>query len=155
MSADVHDEWIRNLLIDRPDLTRGQLERTRDLMGRHALDALVTEYDDLIPGLQLPDPGDRHVLAAAIRGRADVIVTWNLKHFPTAVLDSFGIEARHPDEFVLHPLGLSTGTVLSAARAHRESLKNPSKTESEYLEMLERQGLTQTVSVLREYIGAI
>jgi hypothetical protein len=130
-------------------------------MDRHALDALVTGYEDLIPGLQLPDPDDRHVLAAAPiysfggRGRADVIVTLNLKHFPDAVLDSFGIEARRPDEFVLHLLGLSTGAVLSAARAHRESLRNPSKTESEYLEMLERQGLTQTVSVLREYIGAI
>ena len=79
----------------------------------------------------------------------------NLKDFPDAVLDSFGIEAQHPDEFILHLLGLSPGTVLSAARAHRESLRNPPKTESEYLDTLERQGLTQTVSVLREYIGAI
>ena len=154
-STEVHEEWIRNLLINRPDLTRVQLERTRDLMDKHALDALVKDYEDLIPGLHLPDPGDRHVLAAAIRGRADVIVTMNLKDFPDAVLNSFGIEAQHPDEFILHLLGLSPGTVLSAARAHRESLKNPPKTESEYLDTLERQGLTQTVSVLREYIGAI
>jgi hypothetical protein len=79
----------------------------------------------------------------------------NLKDFPDAVLNSSGIEAQHPDEFILHLLGLSPGTVLSAARAHRESLKNPPKTESEYLDTLERQGLTQTVSVLREYMGAI
>jgi hypothetical protein len=71
-SAEVHEEWIRNLLISRPELTRMQLERTRDLMDKHALDALVTGYEDLIPGVQLPDPGDRHVLAVAIRGRADV-----------------------------------------------------------------------------------
>jgi predicted nucleic acid-binding protein len=154
-SAEVHEEWIRNLLINQPDLTRVQLERTRDLMNKHALDALVTGYEDLIPGLQLPDPADRHVLAAAIRGRADVIVTMNLKDFPEAVLESFRIEAQHPDEFILHLLGLSPGTVLSAARAHRASLKNPPKAESEYLETLERQGLTQTVSVLREFIGAI
>jgi len=63
----------------------------------------VTGYEDLIPGLHLPDPGDRHVLAAAIRGRADVIVTMNLKDFPDAVLNSFGIEAQHPDEFILQP----------------------------------------------------
>lgn len=154
-SAEVHEEWIRNLLINRPDLTRMQLERTRDLMNKHALDALVTGYEDLIPGLNLPDPSDRHVLAAAIRGRADVIVTINLKDFRDAVLGSFGIEAQHPDEFIVHLLGLSPGTMLSAARAHRESLKNPPKSESEYLDTLERQGLTQTVSVLREYIGAI
>jgi hypothetical protein len=154
-SAEVHEEWIRNLLSNRPDLTRAQLERTRDLMDKHAIDALVTGYEDLIPGLQLPDPDDRHVLAAAIRGRADVIVTMNLKDFPEAVLDSFGIEAQHPDEFILHLLGLSPDAVLSAARAHRESLRNPPKIESEYLDTLERQGLTQTVSVLREFIGAI
>lgn len=79
----------------------------------------------------------------------------NLKDFPDHVLRSFGIEAQHPDEFILHLLSLSPGSVLSAARAHRESLKNPPKTESEYLDALQRQGLTQTVSVLREYIGAI
>ena len=61
-SADVHEEWISNLLQKRPDLTRDKLERTRMLMDQHAVDALVTGYEDLIPDLQLPDPGDRHVL---------------------------------------------------------------------------------------------
>ena len=78
-SADVHEEWISSLLKKRPDLTRDKLERTRILMDQHAVDALVTDYEDLIPGLQLPDPDDRHVLAAAIRGHADVIVTINLR----------------------------------------------------------------------------
>ncbi len=72
-SAGVHEEWITALLRNRPDLSREKLERTRKLMDKHAPDALVTGYEDLIEGLQLPDPGDRHVLAAAIRGRADVI----------------------------------------------------------------------------------
>jgi predicted nucleic acid-binding protein len=74
-SADVHEEWISALLEKRPDLTRVELERTRALMDLHAVDALVTGYQDLTPGLALPDPKDRHVLAAAIRGQADVIVT--------------------------------------------------------------------------------
>lgn len=65
-SADVHEEWITALLQKRPDLTREKLARTRALMDLHAIDALVTGYEDLIPGLQLPDPNDRHVLAAAI-----------------------------------------------------------------------------------------
>ena len=149
-SADVHEEWISSLLKNRHDLTRDKLERTRMLIDKHATDALVIGYEDLIPGLQLPDPNDRHVLAAAIRGQANVIVTMNLRDFPSDVLAPFGIEAQHPDEFILHLLDLTPGAVVAAAENHRQSLKNPPKTVSEYLEMLERQGLTQTVSVLRE-----
>ena len=152
-SADVHEEWISNLLKKRPDLTRDKLERTGMLMDKHAVDALVTGYEDLIPGLQLPDPGDRHVLAAAIRGQAGVIVTMNLRDFPFDVIGLFGIEAQHPDEFVLHLLDLALDAVVTAAQNHRQSLKNPTKTVAVYLETLERQGLTQTVSVLREYMS--
>ena len=151
-SADVHEEWISNLLKKRPDLTRDKLERTRMLMDKHAVDALVTDYEDLIPGMQLPDPDDRHVLAAAIRGHADVIVTMNLRDFPSEIVGSFGIEAQHPDEFILHLLGLAPDAVVAAAQNHRQSLKNPPKTVAEYLETLDRQGLTQTASVLREYM---
>jgi hypothetical protein len=153
-SAGVHDEWMTALLRNRPDLSREKLERTRALMDKHAEDAIVTGYEDLIEGLHLPDPDDRHVLAAAIRGRADVIVTANVKDFPDDVLAPFGIEAQHPDEFIAHLIDLSPGAVIAAAERHRESLKNPAKTIGEYLEMLEREGLTQTVSVLRDYMVA-
>ena len=57
-------------------------------------DSLVTGYEPLIASLTLPDPDDRHVLAAAIAGRCDVIVTQNLKHFPDAALAPFEIEAQ-------------------------------------------------------------
>jgi len=100
-SAHIHEEWISNLLQNRPDLTRAQLERTRMLMDKHAVDALVTDYEDLIPVLHLPDPNDAHVLAAAIRGRVDVIVTMNLRDFPASTIGLLGIEAQHPDEFIL------------------------------------------------------
>ncbi|MCC6362388.1 MAG: PIN domain-containing protein [Bryobacterales bacterium] len=99
----------------------------------------------------MPDPNDRHVLAAAIRGRADVIVTRNVRDFPADVLDRFGIESQHPDEFVVHLLDLAPGSVLNAVRRHRESLRNPGKTAEQYLEMLEAEGLTETVAILREY----
>lgn len=143
-------EWISSLLVNRPDLTREKLERTRMLMDKHETDAIVTGYEDLIPVLHLPDPDDRRVLAAAIRGRADVIVTMNLKDFPAEILAPLGMEAQHPDEFVMNLLGLAPGTVLAAAQAHKESLRSPSKTVAEYLDTLERQELTQTVSVLRD-----
>ena len=153
-SDSVHEEWMTRLLKNRPDLTREKLERTRMLMDKHAEDALVTGYEDLIEGLRLPDPDDRHVLAAAIRGRADVIVTRNTKHFPNNALKPFGIAAQHPDEFVVHLLDLAPGLVIEAAQRHRESLTNPAKTVEEYLEMLEKEGLTETVATLRDYMTA-
>jgi predicted nucleic acid-binding protein len=151
-SAAVHEEWITALLRRRPDLSREKLERTRMLMDKHASDALVTGYEDLIDGLQLPDPDDRHVLAAAIHGQADVIVTLNLRDFPSKTLSQFGIEPQHPDEFILRWLDLAPGIVAAAARDHWESLKNPPKTVEEYFHALDLQGLSKTVSVLREYL---
>jgi predicted nucleic acid-binding protein len=81
-TADIHEEWIRSLLRDQPQRDRAVLERTRDLMDKAVDDCLVTGYRALIPSLDLPDPDDRHVLAAAIAGRCDVIVTQNLRDFP-------------------------------------------------------------------------
>ncbi len=152
---EIHEEWIRSLLESRPDLKREQLERTRALMNAHVRDSLVTEYQDLIPALKLPDPDDRHVLAAAIRGRASVIVTYNLSDFPDTVLSRYGIEAQHPDEFIAHLLGLDEGAVCAAAKAQRESLRKPPKTVEEYLAVLERQGLVQTVTRLRWFASLI
>jgi len=149
-SEEVHDEWIRNLLRNRPDIIRNKLERTRRLMDQAAPDALVTGYESLIDSLELPDRDDRHVLAAAIRCGASVIITLNLTDFPTPVLRNFSIEAQHPDDFVLALLDASPGFVLEAARTHRTSLKNPSKTPEEYLAELNAQGLEKSVSVLRD-----
>jgi len=138
-SAEVHDEWIRNLLKNRPDITRDKLERTRRLMDQAAPDALVTGYESLIDSLELPDRDDRHVLAAAIRCGASVIVTLNLSDFPNAALAEFGIEAQHPDDFVLSLTETFPEFVLEAARTHRASLRNPSKTRDEYLAELNTQ----------------
>src|SRR5579871_445107 len=154
-SAEVHEEWMKNLLLNRPDLSRAQLERTRDLMDKHALDALVTGYEDLIPGLHLPDPGDRHILAAAIRGRADVIVTMNLTDFPPDTLAHYGIEAQHPDDFIIHLLDLAPGTVCAAVKRQRENLHSPPKSADELLATFESHGLPQTVARLRQFIDLI
>jgi predicted nucleic acid-binding protein len=122
-SADIHEEWMSNLLKNRPDLTRAKLERTRSLMDQHALDALVTGYEDLIPKLKLPDPKDRHVLAAAIQGRANVIVTMNRRHFPAEIIAPLGLEAQHPDAFILRLIDLSPVGVLTAARRRRSPFR--------------------------------
>lgn len=147
----IHEEWIRSVLANRADLTRAQLERTRDLMNAHARDALVEDFEHLIPSITLPDPDDRHVLAAAIRGRADVIVTYNLKDFPAQALAPYGIEVQHPDEFLTHLLGLAPGLVLATLQRLRQSLKHPPVAIEDYLARLERHELSSFVAGLREF----
>lgn len=154
-SARVHEEWMSALLRERLDLTREQLDRTRRLMDAHVRDALVHNFEDLIESLHLPDPDDRHVLAAAIRGRADIILTRNLRDFPPNALDPLGIEAWHPDDFIAYLIDLAPNTVVIAAAEHRASLKNPPKTVAEYFTTLEDQGLPQTVMALRSYADGI
>jgi predicted nucleic acid-binding protein len=151
----IHEEWIAGLLKQRSDLKREQLERTRELMNAHVRDCLVSGYESLISAITLPDPKDRHVLAAAVKSGADMIVTYNLKDFPEDCLAPYGIEAAHPDDFINYQLDLAPNIVCAAAKRHRESLKKPPKNVADYLESLERQGLTQTVSVLKEYAELI
>jgi predicted nucleic acid-binding protein len=146
----IHEEWIRNVLRNRSDLTLEQLTRTRNLMNTHIRDCLVDGYQALIPSLTLPDPGDRHVLAAAIRCNANVIVTFNEKDFPKERLNLYRIEAQHPDEFIRHLLELNPRVICQAAEKHRLSLKNPPKITEEYLDTLLKQGLPQTALTLRE-----
>lgn len=92
-SDDILDEMIKSVARRYPDLETSDLERTRKLMCDAVPDSLTTGYHDLIEGLDLPDPDDRHVLAAAIRSGSQVIVTENMRDFPVQVLDTYHIEA--------------------------------------------------------------
>lgn len=116
------------LLRNRPDLDRKRLERTRALMNAHTRDVLVTGYEGLIDILDLPDPDDRHVLAAAIVGRADVVITADLADFPAAALRPWGIEAQHPDEFLSGLFQESRAVFLEAVKRVRLRLNSPPKT---------------------------
>lgn len=154
-TADIHREWIDALLRNEPHRDRAALERTRDLMDKNVRDCLVTGYESLIPSLDLPDPDDRHILAAAIVGRCDAIVTQNLKDFPPEVLAPFGIETQHPDDFFCNQLSLAPGLVCSALRKVRARLINPPKTAEEYLAVLTQQGLVATVAELEQFSDLI
>jgi predicted nucleic acid-binding protein len=150
-TEDIHQEWMQSVLANRPDLSRQQLERTRELMNRAVLDCLVTDYQELIPVLTLPDPKDRHVLAAAIRCGADAIVTLNQRDFPADTLKIYGLEALHPDEFVLDLIDLDTPRVLGAVKNQRSLLRNPPSTAQELLKTLKAQGLPRSVALLEQY----
>src|SRR5437016_5795774 len=88
----IQEEWISNLLKNRGDLTRQQLERTKSLMESAVPDSVVHGYETLVPSLTLPDQNDRHVLAAAIHCKADVIITFNLADFPMSELSKYEVE---------------------------------------------------------------
>lgn len=83
---EILDETFRSIIRQRPDLDPQRLERTRTLMCAAIRDCLVVDYEPLIDAVELPDIDDRHVLAAAIKARAQIIVTSNLKDFPDSVL---------------------------------------------------------------------
>ena len=151
----IHDEWTRNVLANRPDLTPEQLDRTRQLMNAHVRGGMVSGFEHLIESVELPDPDDRHVVAAAIHAGASLIVTFNLKDFPASALERYNLHARHPDDFIVDLLDLQPAAVLKAAASHRRSLTNPPKTADEYLDTLLAQGLTQTVSSLRQWAVAL
>lgn len=150
-TQEIHREWKRNLLKNRTDLTIEQLDRTSELMDRAIPDACVYDFEDLITGLSLPDTNDRHVLAAAIRCGAGVIVTFNLKDFPDPCLAPYGVEAQHPDEFVENLFHLDQAVVIAAAQRQRQQLKLPPIAVEPFLDLLQRQGLVESVRALSAY----
>lgn len=150
-SLDVHREWIEALLQREPHRERSLLERTRDRMDSAVRDCLVTDYEEIIPSLQLPDPKDRHILAAAIKGDCNIIITQNLRHFPKTVLKPFQIEAQHPDTFLSHHLEIMPEEFCAAVSKVRARLKNPPYNVTQYLATLSRQGLTTTALMLEKF----
>lgn len=148
---EIHDEWTRNVAANRSDLSPASLLRCRNLMDEHVPDCLVTGYEPLIPTLSLPDPDDRHVLAAAIHGGASVIVTFNLADFPASVLSAYSIEAVHPDEFIMGLWDEFPAAILEAVRRQRAGLKRPPRTAAELLDSLELCRLNKLAFCLRSH----
>ncbi len=148
-TEQIHDEWMNAVLRDRPDISVEKLRRTRQLMDTHFPGAIVEGHQPLIERLELPDPHDRHVLAAAIRSGAGVIVTMNLKHFPGPVLEKLNVRAQHSDDFVCQLIELDAAAVESAVRRQRADLKNPVVSVGNFLETLSQQGLKKAVARLR------
>jgi hypothetical protein len=130
-----------------------QAERVCLAMQSAFEDASVTGYERLMLGLEnLPDVNDAHVIAAAVKTRASIIVTENLKHFPPAILDPLDLEAKTLDSFVADTIGLDTGRAVASVRRMRERLKKPEKSAEVLLLDMEARGLIQTADALREHL---
>jgi len=112
------------------------------------LDCLVEGYEKIIDGLELPDSNDRHVLAAAIKGKASVIVTFNLKDFPDENLSPYGVRAQHPDDFVLGLIARDADLVFQAFQSQQESLRNPPVSLEDLLVTFDHQGLIKSTAAL-------
>lgn len=131
---------------DRAKRARGHMEGAFG-------DAAVTGYEGLTNDLEgLPDPGDAHVIAAAVKTRASVIITDNIKHFPQRLLTPLDLEAKTPDAFIADTIDLDTGRAVAAVRQMRERLRRPEKSAETLLLDMDAAGLTETVDVLREHL---
>lgn len=150
-TTGIEEEWIRALERQRPDLT-GRLTSRRDSMRTAVPDWEVPEsaWAALASGIELPDPGDVHVLAAAIAGHADCIVTSNLKDFPAAALDAYGIEAVDPDTFIINQWDLNPVQAILAFKRMRARRRKPLSTPEDFADALEIGGLPATAERLRE-----
>lgn len=148
-TGEILDEMLGALRKNRPDIPPEKLHRLHGLMNAAVRDCLVSGYEPLIEGLKLPDPKDRHVLAAGIKTGAQVIVTRNLKHFPASDLQPWDIEAKSPDDFVLDQVGIDGRAVAACVQQIADSRTQPAEAVEDVLGQLERDGLVESVTALR------
>lgn len=148
-TEEIEQEVRRNVLKNRPEVDPARFDRTLSLMRGAVRDSIVGDYQDLVSGLSLPDPDDRHVLAAAIKCHAQVIVTANVSDFPARELSKYGVEARHPDLFVVDQIHLAPAKVAQILSEQAAGLGAPSMTVDDVLDSLARNDLLRSVALLR------
>ncbi|MFD0986186.1 PIN domain-containing protein [Methyloligella solikamskensis] len=153
-SPSILKEWVDNLLAEKPHLAVS-IESQFRAMEAAFPEALVTGFSDLIESLELPDPNDRHVLAAAIRCGAQQIVTENLKDFPEDCLKPWGLEAVSADTFLASTYELYPAEATSALRRMRADYQNPKMNVSEFLLDLTKSGLVKTVGIARSEVDLL
>lgn len=150
---EINKEWIESLIHKSSHFTKAKLIRTRNQMNIAFPDANITQYESLISDLSLPDKNDLHILAAAIKGKVDAIVTFNIKDFPATIVKKFGIEVIHPDEFVENLILNNKSKAIKAFAVQVRKLKKPFKTEQEVLITLSKCGLPKSAAALKQILS--
>jgi predicted nucleic acid-binding protein len=148
-SADVLAELRRNV-IER-GIPPDKVDRRIALMTRSFPDALVTGYESLVEGMA-NDPKDRHVLAAAVRANAEVLVTFNIRDFLEPALKPYDIVAVHPDEFLLDQLDLYPGLTMMVLRQQAASYRREPTSVPGVLVLLERTGVPRFAAEMRRHL---
>jgi predicted nucleic acid-binding protein len=156
-TKDIDREWVQSLKRDRKDLTEERINYRLEQMHKAIPDWEIprSKYEKLIPALKLPDSNDRHVLAAAIAGHADCIVTKNVRDFPFQLVEENGVEILHPDDFILLQLTLEPIRSLTVVKHLRARNKNPKLTANQFVDTLEKVELVRTAEHLRLAIELI
>ncbi len=149
-SKHIFDEWLE-VMIRKGIPEEEALKRTEKVNAAFP-DALVENYEPLIATLKLPDNKDKHVLAAAIKTNANLIVTNNLKDFPEAYLSSFGLSAKCADDFFTDIIDLNHEKSIKAFRDLVLAKKNPPYDELEVLDIFRNNGLKDTADYLHALI---
>ena len=150
-SQRVHDEWTAAVLRDHPDVGRATLTHWCNLMNDSVDDCLVEGFEPLIPCVTLPDPNDRHVLAAAIMTRANVIVTFNQKDFPSNQVEKFRIHTKHPDDFLIDAFGINPSQFIQAVRLDFNHYNRPPLEYGRYLDSLQKAGVPKLAAQLKPF----
>lgn len=153
-TVEIEKEWTAALLENKPG-TELMIAHAVEQMRTAIPDCLVIDYESLTETLNLPDANDRHVLAAAIRGNADAIVSFNTKDFPATALDKFDIELQTPDQFVLNQLMLHPPWALSAIKKMRQRWERPEMSATDIVDLFEKRQLAQTAAHLRDVLELI
>jgi predicted nucleic acid-binding protein len=148
-SINIFTELRRNLI--ETNIPAARVDRRISHMSRSFPDAMVVGYESLIDGMS-NDEKDRHVLAAAVRANAEVIVTFNLRDFPEMALKPYDIVAVHPDDFLLDQLDLYPGLTLEVLEQQVGSYRQEPTTVAELLPLLERTGLPQFAAEVRRHM---
>ena len=147
-TARIHAEWIGNL-VAAGRAPKERLLLTLDLMNRTLPEADVQGWEARIEGLTLPDPDDRHVLAAALAAGAGTILTLNLRDFPALALAPHGVAASHPDDFLCGLHDADPDLLRASTEAAQANLSRSTPSLAVYLDVLDRQGLPQFTHRLR------
>lgn len=149
-SNHIFSEWEE--VMRRKGITEEVLKKRSAIANLAFPDALVRNYEPIITSLSLPDKKDCHVLAAAIKTNANVIVTNNLKDFPKEYLSTFGLVAKSADDFIADIIDLNHEKALEAFRKLVMNRRNPDLDEFEVLDNLRKNGLTNSADYLHSLI---
>ncbi|APY11114.1 nuclease [Seonamhaeicola sp. S2-3] len=149
-SEHIFDEWKD--VMSRKGVSEKEANRRVEKANTAFPDALVTNYSGLINNLELPDPKDRHVLAAAIKTNANIIVTNNIKDFPKDYLASFGLTAKTADDFLTDIIDLNPEQAVQAFKELVLHRRNPDLDEFQVLDILRNRGLKGTADFLHSQL---